>query len=275
LPEKSWSLAVLVVLWCLYQLCEYFATVALWSWLLAWRSEVGRRASFFAQLSFMCINDAIWVVFWLLVFSHRDSIRGWERHEVLVLFSIVTASYGIGIGLFYGVRRLGERIHRNELDPYLAQPQPVVVRVLFSRIHPPLLGDLAFGPILFALAGSHDLLEWLRYVLVIALAGSIVVAFILGWESLAFFVSSGSEVAGLAFTAITVMSTYPAAIFSGWTKLIVFTVVPAAFVGSVPAHFVLEPTGRELLALAAATAACWLAALAMFHAGLRRYLRAA
>jgi MFS family permease len=33
LPEKSWSLAVLVVLWCLYQLCEYFATVALWSWL--------------------------------------------------------------------------------------------------------------------------------------------------------------------------------------------------------------------------------------------------
>jgi MFS family permease len=33
LPDKQWSLVALVTLWCLYQLLEYFGTVALWSWL--------------------------------------------------------------------------------------------------------------------------------------------------------------------------------------------------------------------------------------------------
>lgn len=33
LPSQRWSLAALVVLWCGYQVLEYFGTVALWSWL--------------------------------------------------------------------------------------------------------------------------------------------------------------------------------------------------------------------------------------------------
>ena len=33
LPSPSWSLAALILLWCLHQLLQYLATVALWSWL--------------------------------------------------------------------------------------------------------------------------------------------------------------------------------------------------------------------------------------------------
>jgi MFS family permease len=33
LPSPTWSLAMLIVLWCLHQLLQYLATVALWSWL--------------------------------------------------------------------------------------------------------------------------------------------------------------------------------------------------------------------------------------------------
>ena len=33
LPTPSWSLAALIVLWCLYHLLQYLATVALWSWM--------------------------------------------------------------------------------------------------------------------------------------------------------------------------------------------------------------------------------------------------
>lgn len=250
--------------------------VALTSWRLAWLSEISRRISFFVQMLFMCINDAVWVVFWLLVFSHKESIRGWERDEVLVLFAIVTATYGTGIGLFYGVRRLGDRIRDRDLDPYLAQPSPVVVRVLFSKVHPPLLGDLAFGPILFTIAtGGADALQWLRYLLVVCLAASIVVAFILTWESVAFWAENGSEIAGVAFTAITVLSTYPSAIYAGVVKVIVFTVVPAVFIGSVPAEIVLDPSWQQLTMLCGAALAAWAIALGVFHAGLRRHLRAA
>ena len=250
--------------------------VAVASWRLAWLSELSRRVSFIVQMLFMCINDAVWVVFWLLVFSHRDSIRGWERDEVLVLFAIVTATYGVGLGMFYGVRRLGDRIRSRDLDPYLAQPRPVIVRVLFSRIHPPVIGDLAFGPVLFTLAtGGDDPAQWLRYGAVVLLAASIVVAFILAWECVAFWSESGSEVAGVAFTAITVLSTYPSAIYAGFVKVIVFTVVPAVFVGSVPAELVLDPSARLLAMLCAAAVGSWIVALGVFHAGLRRHLRVA
>ncbi len=250
--------------------------VAFTSWRLAWLSEISRRISFFVQMLFMCINDAVWVVFWLLVFSHRESIRGWERDEVLVLFSIVTATYGVGLGMFYGVRRLGDRIRARDLDPYLAQPRPVVLRVLFSRIHPPVLGDLVFGPVLFTIAtGGDDLGQWLRYGAVVLLAASVVVAFILTWECVAFWSESGGEIAGVAFTAITVLSTYPAAIYAGFVKVIVFTVVPAVFIGSVPAELVLDPSARLLAMLCGAALACWVVALAVFHLGLRRHLRMA
>jgi len=33
LPSPGWSLATLILLWCLYHLLQYLATVALWSWL--------------------------------------------------------------------------------------------------------------------------------------------------------------------------------------------------------------------------------------------------
>jgi MFS family permease len=33
LPSPNWSLATLILLWCLYQLLQYLAAVALWSWL--------------------------------------------------------------------------------------------------------------------------------------------------------------------------------------------------------------------------------------------------
>ena len=33
LPSPGWSLVALIVLWCLYHLLQYLATVALWSWL--------------------------------------------------------------------------------------------------------------------------------------------------------------------------------------------------------------------------------------------------
>ena len=248
--------------------------VALTCWQLAWMSQLGRRLSFLLQMLFMVLNDSIWVVFWLLVFSHKESIRGWERDEVLVLFSIITFTYGIGIGLFYGVRRLGRRIQDRDLDPWLAQPRPVLVRVLFGKVHPPLLGDLAFGPILFVIAGASSFETWPRYVAVALLAASIVVAFNVAWESAAFWSETGNEVAGVAFTAITVLSTYPAAIYTGVVKLVVFTVVPAAFIGSVPAEVVLDPSPRLVAGLVAAAITSWVVALGVWHLGMRRYLRA-
>lgn len=249
--------------------------VAATSWRLAWLSQLAHRASFFTQVLMMVLNDLSWVVFWILVFNHRDSIRGWERSDVFVLFAVIVSVYGIGIGLFYGARRLGERVRRGELDPLLAQPRPVLIRILFAKVHPPLLGDLVFGPVLFLFSGlAGDPLAWLRFALVVLAAAGILSAFIVMTEFSAFWLSDGSEFAGVAFTAVTVLASYPASIYSGFVKLLVFTAIPAAFIGTVPAEIILDPGPRLVLGLVTALAVSWSLAITIFQLGLRRYMRA-
>ena len=69
----------------------------------AWAAQTSRRASFLIKLAMMVINDVTWVIFWLLVFSHKHSIRGWQVRDVMVLFAVLTVVgelvLPLGIGL--------------------------------------------------------------------------------------------------------------------------------------------------------------------------------
>ena len=70
---------------------------------------------------------------------------------------------------------------------------------------------------------------------------------------------------------LLLFSSYPGSIYSGATKLIALTVLPAGFVVLAPVELLREPTSAHL-AIAAA-AALGYASLAMFQMGLRRYRR--
>src|SRR5205823_3711047 len=153
---------------------------------------------------------------------------------------LMTFSIGAGMGLFNGVRRMSRTIVSGGLDPWLAQPAPVLLRVLFARVEPALMGDLVFGPVLFALTGHRDVGEWLRFLLAATLAAVMVTSFIVATESLAFWMRSGEEVANVALGALMVSGTYPADIYGGVGKILVYSLVPSALVTTTPARFVLR-----------------------------------
>jgi ABC-2 type transport system permease protein len=68
-------------------------------------------------------------------------------------------------------------------------------------------------------------------------------------------------------------ASFPGSIYSGATRLIAFTVLPAGFVVLAPVAFVREPTPAHLaVAVASAIGYAGLAAL-VFGIGLRRYQR--
>ena len=64
---------------------------------------------------------------------------------------------------------------------------------------------------------------------------------------------------------------YPNSLFSGAARMMLYTVIPAAFVGSVPVDIVRNQDGRLLLLLVGAAILVWLIALFLFYYGLRRY----
>lgn len=100
------------------------------------------------------------------------------------------------------------------------------------------------------------------------------------------FVSASVAFAAMAFWAkgarsfardltdfMLLFSTYPGSIFSGWTKVIAYTLLPAGFVVLAPVELIRHPSWQGAGVVVAGAAAYAALALGVFHLGLRRYRR--
>ena len=76
---------------------------------------------------------------------------------------------------------------------------------------------------------------------------------------------------GLAFNAIITFGIYPATIFDNYAKLILFTIIPAALVGAVPAEFITAATWQSLAELLIGAIVFLFLAVTLFNIGLKRY----
>jgi ABC-2 type transport system permease protein len=66
-------------------------------------------------------------------------------------------------------------------------------------------------------------------------------------------------------------SLYPEPLFGGALRLVLFTLLPAGFVGYLPARIVRAPSMANVALLAFGTAAYLVFAVQVFERGLRRY----
>jgi len=84
-------------------------------------------------------------------------------------------------------------------------------------------------------------------------------------------VGNADNLAGQAINALLTFSLYPAEIFPGAIQWLLYTLIPAAFVGSLPAGLLSEFSWGRLAVLVAFAAGIALAARGVFRWGLRRY----
>jgi ABC-2 type transport system permease protein len=228
------------------------------------------RASFRVQVGVMILNDLAWVAFWGLFFNRVGTVRGWDLFRVLLLYAVLTVAGGLVLGVFANARRLGSIAAEGGLDAALSLPVTPLAHVLVRRIEPTNLGDLVFGVAVFVLAGGPTPGRAAMF-LVVSLAGAVVLlGFLVTVGSLAFF-TGRAEPGELGFNAIVALASYPADILTGSSRLLVHTVIPAAFVATVPATLVDQFDLRLALALAGAAVVSAGAGWAVFTIGLRRY----
>ena len=64
---------------------------------------------------------------------------------------------------------------------------------------------------------------------------------------------------------------YPEPLFGSALRLVLFTLIPAGWVGCVPAHLARQASPSQLLLLASAAAGYLVLAAGVFQRGLRRY----
>lgn len=236
----------------------------------AFLEAAANRGALASQMTVMIVNDGVWIVFWAIFFRRTGPLAGWDLDTIIVLQAVLTAAGGIALGLVANARRIGPLALDGGLDPVLTLPTSTLGHVLARRVEPVNLGDLAFGVVLFAVAGHPTPARVALFGVVVLASATLMVGFLVLTGSLAFFAGRG-EAGELGFHAMVLLGSYPVDIFAGTAKLVLYTVVPAAFVATVPARLIEHFDAGQAAALVGIAGAVALAAALVFRAGLRRY----
>src|SRR6185437_729623 len=117
-------------------------------------------------------------------------------------------------------------------------------------------------------------LSWSDVPLVLAglICGTIVyIAFAVVYASLAFWFTGARSLARDLTDFMLLFSSYPGSIYSGVTKVIAYSLLPAGFIVLTPVEFLRAPSVPSLAMILGAAALYCAFAATIFHLGMRRY----
>lgn len=234
-------------------------------------SAMAYRGAFFLQVFGMILNNTMLLFFWWVLFSQLPTLRGWTLTHVMTLYAIVAFGFGAANVVFGNSFLVARIIVRGDLDYYLALPADPLVHVLVSRMSLSAWGDMVFGLIIFVIAAPNRWSALPLFLLLGMLTGLVFVAFSVLVGSLAFWVGNADNLAGQAINALVTFGLYPVEIFPGVVQWLLYTLIPAAFVGSMPAALLADFSWGRLAILVAFAAGLIAAARLVFQWGLRRY----
>jgi ABC-2 type transport system permease protein len=235
------------------------------------KATLALRGAFVVQVVFMVLNNLTFFVFWWALMGHVTTLRGWRLGDIQMLFGIVAAAFGLAVTVAGGVRHMGRFIEDGDLDTLLTQPKSVLVHALGLRSQPSGFGDLISGLIFIAWSGEVSWRTTAIAAVVIVASALILVACGVVFFSLAFWLGRVETVATQLWELLVTFSLYPEPLFGGALRFVLFTVLPAGFVGYLPVRILHAPSFTNVtILLIAAIAYLGLAAL-IFDRGLRRY----
>jgi ABC-2 type transport system permease protein len=234
-------------------------------------SAMAYRGAFLLQVFGMILNNTLLLFFWWVLFSQLPSLRGWTLAHVMTLYGVVAFGFGLAnvvCGNGFLVARI---VVRGDLDYYLALPADPLVHLLVSRMSISAWGDMVFGLMIFVLSAPDRWSSLPLFLVLGMLAGLILVAFSVLVGSLAFWIGNADTLAGQAINALLTFGLYPVEIFPGVIQWLLYTLIPAAFVGSLPAMLLSDFSWGRLAILVGFSAGLTLLARGVFRWGLRRY----
>ncbi len=229
------------------------------------------RATFLTQAIGMFLNNGIYFIFWLMFFDRFEEVRGYQIQQIFLLFAVVAGGWGLAFTLAGNALRVADLIAQGRLDYYLALPRPILPHLLFSSMNSSTVGDLSFAVIAFLFAGQFDLVSILFWLVCCVLVAIICASFIATTGSLAFFMGNAAQWSMYLWNTLITFALYPTGLFQGLIRLVLFTVIPSAFIGAVPVDIIKTHSLPLLGGLIGAAAVSVVILYIVFHIGLRRY----
>ena len=235
------------------------------------RTSLMDRTNFALQSAGMVVNDIFLLLLWYMFFAGFRRVGGWGLADVALLLGLVMTIVGIAGVFFGGFRDMAATILRGEIDALLTQPKTVLPRLLARESIANAWGDIVMGIwMLFTFAN----LSWHEapLVLLCLIGGTTVyVSSAIAYASLAFWFTGARSFARDLTDFMLLFSSYPGNVYSGATKFVAYSLLPAGFVVLVPVTFLRSPSPQYFGYLAASSLGYAAIAAIAFQLGMRRY----
>ncbi|HEY9731240.1 MAG TPA: ABC-2 family transporter protein [Drouetiella sp.] len=234
-------------------------------------AQLEYRGAFLSQVLAMFVNNIIWVWFWVLFFSRFKVLRGWDINDVVTLWCIAASGFGLAHTVCGNALQLAVLISRGQLDVWMLYPRALLPHILLGRMSATAWGDAIFGYIVYLLFVKPDLPHFLLFVALTVSIAFLFVGFSIFTGSLTFFLGNSESVAEQWRYAMITFSTYPATLFEGAVKILLYTLIPAVFVSYYPIIALRQLSLFHAGIAVAGSLAVVAAGVFVFYYGLRRY----
>ena len=119
--------------------------------------EMLNKTTFITNVLFMILNNASFIIQWIVLFSLKDNVGGYTFDQVMLLWGLSAGTYGVSHFFFSNSYHLSELINNGKLDSFLVQPKNVLISVITTDVTTSALGDIIYGYLMVLIFGLTPL----------------------------------------------------------------------------------------------------------------------
>ena len=232
--------------------------------------EMLNKITFLTNIGFMILNNATFIVQWVILFRIKEEVGGYDMQKIMLLWGLAASTYGLSHVLFARVFTLPELIINGKLDTYLVQPKNVLLSVMTSATTASAIGDLLYGLMVVCIF-CFSIRRLFLFLLFTVTGAVIMTAFSLLLGSLCLWFIKADTFGNNMVNILVSFSTYPDGIFKGAVKFLLYSIVPVGMSIYDPVHIMMEFDAWKLLKTAGYAVLLSTAAVFTFYKGLRKY----
>ena len=190
------------------------------------------------------LNQAVNLIFILVVFGHTSFLSGWNREEIIFIYGFFLVPFAL-FSSFFNIWDFNERyIVKGEMDRILTRPVHSLFQIIMERMELESLFGAITGLVIMGYAGSslgltiawYDVLIFL----VMVLGGMLIYAGIfISIATIGFWSDSRTDIMPMMYN-ISNYGRYPVNIYHKVIQFVLTWILPFAFVGVYPASYFLN-----------------------------------
>ena len=232
--------------------------------------QMENKVTFITNILFMILNNASFILQWVILFSLKEEIGGYTIKEVVLLWGIASGTFGVAHIVFNKAFEMSDLIINGKLDTFLVQPKNVFLSVITSETRISAIGDLIYGYICLFIYGI-SIKNFLLYTLFLITGGIIVSAFASILGSLSFWIVRGDIISDSLTNMMLNFATYPGTIFKDGVRILFYTIIPLGISNYIPVDTIIRFNIGNLATVISFTIFITIMAFTIFNKGLKRY----